>query len=335
MITNILTAIGGIVLVLAFIQSLFWLISKLTNLKSVILGFVSQRIKHKKLEKLAIKSKIEDAINDTVSDLIDELPKGWINKVSIVWVREKSASTIEDNEIILRIKPLESQDFNLVNGVYFFFTQSLFPTTKEVIPNNIQKAAALQFSKRTISNKHPYLIPKFEQEILDEEVLIDSTILNYYSNYDQLDYQGYFSGVLLREVSDVAKKSRYTQIRNQMEEEIESILDHLIDFQNQYGTFHDDWCRFGPVNSYALMLVAKPSHKSVSPYVTRAKERINQGIDRLYVLGCNQERRFVRKVIDSIMKIPEYKLVEMYSLHRDYRGEDNGIGALLINTNKQ
>jgi hypothetical protein len=335
LIKSVLAFVGGLVIFLTLLDLLFNLTPKLSALKSNIWTFFAERTKHKKLEKIAIKSNIETIVNETVNKLSSELPKGWINRASIQWVRDKSASSIENNEIILRIKPFESQDYNLLNGIYFFFTQSLFPTTKEVVPINIRKSAALQISNRTISNNKPYLISKFQEEFLEKEIQEDSSILNYINRFNKIDTQGFFTGIFIREISNVAEISRYTELRITIEKEISEILDHILEFQTKSSRCEDDnWYRIGPTTSFAFMLVARPSHKSMKPYLRRAKERINQNIDRLYVLGCNQEIGFVQEVINSISKIPEYTLEETFTLHKDYRGESNGIGALLINTAK-
>jgi len=329
---SILAVIGGIVLIMTFLDLVFNLTPKLSNIKSNIWDFFAKRVKHKKLEKQAVKSNIETIVNVTVNSLTDELPKNWINRASIQWVRDKSASSIQNNEIILRIKPYESQDYNLINGIYFYFTQALFPTTKEVIPSNIRKSVALQISKRTISRNKPYLIPKFEEEFLEKEIQDDTTILNYFDKYNKIDAQGFFTGIFIREVSAVAELSRYTELRNKIEEEITCILDHIINFQNRLQKADICWNRTGPATSYAFMLVARPTHKSILPYLKRAKENIDNNIDHLYILGCNQEMKFVKDVIYSISRMPEYDLVEIFTLHKDYRGENDGIGALLINT---
>jgi hypothetical protein len=329
---SILAVIGGIVLIMKFLDLVLNLTQKLSNIKSNIWDYFAKRVKHKKLEKQAIKSNIETIVNMTVNSLADELPKGWINRVSIQWVRDKSASSIQNNEIILRIKPYESQDYNLINGIYFYFTQAIFPTTKEVIPSNIRKSVALQISKRTISINKPYLISKFEEEFLEKEIQEDTTILNYFDKYNKIDAQGFFTGIFIREVSAVAEMSRYTELRNKIEEEITCILDHIINFQNRLHKKEPScWNRTGPASSYAFMLVAKPTHKSILPYLKRAKENIDNNIDHLYILGCNQEVKFVKDVINSISRTPEYDLIEIFTLHKDYRGENDGIGALLIN----
>jgi hypothetical protein len=88
------------------------------------------------------------------------------------------------------------------------------------------------------------------------------------------------------------------------------------------------WYRKGEANSYGFLLVAQPFHFSINPYLKRAREHYSNGIERLYVMGANQEKRFVKRVIKRIVNETSYNLLELFELHKDYRGESGGIGAM-------
>lgn len=219
-IKTILAVIGGVVVVLNLFESLFNLFPKFKEIQTKVWTSAAEHFEYKKLQKKAIASNIEGTVNDTVKHLQKELPNGWINKASINWVKSKDIDSIQDGEVILRLKPLSSQDSNFLNGIYYFFSNVLFPNTSEIIPSNIKKATSLQISKRTISNKQPYLTEKFKKELLDEELKKDSSIANYYSKYEEIDRCGYFTGAFVREVDKVAESARYTELRNKIDEEI-------------------------------------------------------------------------------------------------------------------
>lgn len=118
-------------------------------------------------------------------------------------------------------------------------------------------------------------------------------------------------------------------MRNQIDDEIKSVLEYVDDFvKNIHKDSNNGWSRKGPATSCAFLLVAKPSSWSVNPYVYRVAEHLNQGVERIYIMGTNIERRFVKNTISAISKLPSCHLVEIFELHRDYRGDRNGIGAL-------
>ena len=87
------------------------------------------------------------------------------------------------------------------------------------------------------------------------------------------------------------------------------------------------WSRKGPATtSYAFLLVSRPFASSIAPYLNRVRQHLSQGVERIYIMGANQERQFVKRIIFFVKRIifavarmPEYKLIEIFELNRDYR----------------
>ncbi|TSC94500.1 MAG: hypothetical protein CEN87_469 [Parcubacteria group bacterium Licking1014_1] len=141
----------------------------------------------------------------------------------------------------------------------------------------------------------------------------------------------FFTGSFLREIHEIASRSKFKQLRNQINDEIKNVLEHIDDFvKNIHKNSSNGWSRKGPATSYAFLLVAQPFSWSVNPYVNRVKEHLTQGVERIYIMGTNQERKFVKNTISAIAKLPSCNLVEIFELNRDYRGDRNGIGALFV-----
>ena len=333
-IKDILAFIGAAALVLGFFETLFRVVPQLGKLRSKFWNFIARKWRHKRLEKKAIASDIETTVNEVVLELQSELPSGWLNRASIEWVdRDIRDSDFIDGEMILRMRPLEDQDTNLINGVYFFFSKALFPETKEIIPASVRKATALQISRRTINNKKSFLKQKFETSILEPSIKEDPSILEYIERFDGLDRKGFFTGGFLREIHEIATRSRFRELRNKMEEEIKSVLAHIVDFVSNIPKRNNPdwrWSRKGPATSYAFLLVAQPYHGGVGRYVNKAKKHFQEGVDRIYIMGAKQEKNFVKKVISAVAGLPESRLAELFELNRDYRGELSGIGALFV-----
>lgn len=333
---NALMFIGAGALILGFIKILFEIIPKFGRLKSDSERYVAGKLKHKRLVKAAIASDIDTHINEVVSDLQKELPAGWIKKASIEWVKEADETDLDEGELILRIQPLENQDANFLSGVYAFFSRALFPRTKEIIPDNARKAAVLQISHRTISDKKPYLQQRFEDSFLETAVREDPSIAEYLGKYENLDSAGFFTGTFLREIHEIATKARFQELRNRMNQEIDEILIHIEEFiTSLQGATRkkipsERWSRVGPATSYAFLLVARPEHQGTKPYLRQVQKQATQGIERLYVMCAKEQEYFARYVISEIVKLPEYKLVEIFNLNRDYRGTAGGVGALFV-----
>ena len=332
---NTLMIFGALALVLGFLKVLFEIVPKLGRLKTDSWKYIAGKWKHRRFVKNAIASDIETHINEVVADLQKELPTGWIKKASIKWITEASNNDLEEGELILRIQHIENQDQNFLSGVYAFFSKALFPRTKEIIPLNARKAAVLQISHRTISDKKPYLQQSFEDSFLETAVREDASIATYLGRYKRLDQKGFFTGTFLREIHEIATKARFQDLRNKMNQEIDEILNHVEGFITQlesqtHNISSEGWYRVGPATSYAFLLVARPNHQGARPYLNRVQERSTQNIERLYVMGAKEQEPFARYVISEIAKLPRYQLAEVFDLNKDYRGTIGGVGALFV-----
>jgi hypothetical protein len=331
--TQILAIVGGASIILGFIKLLLEVVPRFGKLKTNVYKKLSDSFKYKSLEKRAISSDIENVVNDSVSHLQQELPIGWINKAKIEWVKDETKKDLDEDELILRIKPINDQDRNLMNGIYYYFTKVIFPKVKIVIPADYKKAAVLHLSRRTITNYHPYAISKFEENYLEPAIHKDAQIVQYLDNYQNMDQHGYFTSVYLREATDLAKKIQFSAKRMEINNELDGIINQIITFNKKCGkmpelpdnfwTYKSDSC------SYAFLLVARPKlTRKVNTYVNRAKIHISNNIMNLYILGANREKSFVDKVIREISYNTEYKKIEQFELFKDYRGEPGGVCAL-------
>src|SRR3989344_1396140 len=333
---NILMIVGALALVLGFLKVLFDVVPQLGRLKSNFWKYAAGKLKSRKLIKNAIASDIETHVNEIVADLQNELPAGWIKKAQIKWITEARDSDLEEGEMILRVCPIENQDQNFLTGVYAFFTKALFPRTKEVIPANARKAAVLRIAHRTIAEKKPFLKQSFEDSFLETAVRDDATVATYLGRYDRLDQRGFFTGSFLREIHEIATKARFHDLRNRMNQEIDGVLTHIEGFITKLNSTNGrtiqpgEWYRLGPATSYGFLLVAHPDHRGVGPYLHRGREWVNQGIERLYIMGAKEQEPFARYVISEIAKLPNYQLIETFKVNKDYRGTQGGIGALFV-----
>jgi len=336
-------AIVAVISLYLLIKYLFNIIPQLEALKSDIIKPLAKKFKHKKLIKAAIKSDIRGNVNSTVMTLQNELPKGWCNEMDIKWVEEeKKEDFLNDNEAVIRMRPLDDQDMNFVLATYYYFKKSIFPKIKSVIPDNHLESSALYLSQRLLKTKKEKLIPVFQDNILESVVVKNKDILKYINRYEYIDSRGLFTGTFLREIQEVAKQIRFSSLREIIDKEIEDILTHLEKFikgLKKKGDMPDsNWRKLGPVTKYGLLLIAQPQkvRVGIKQYVNRAKKDLSSGIKRLYIFGTRNEKSFAVKVIHAIDEsIPEYKLIEIFHLFKDYRKRKGGIGALFIVENKK
>ncbi len=331
--TEILAFIGALTILFSFIKLLFELIPHFGWLKTSVYKSLATKIKHRNLEKRAIASNIENVVNESVSHLQGELPLGWVSKARIEWVKEEKQEDLDEDQLILRIRPIEDQDRNLINGIYYYFVKAVFPKVRQIIPMQPKKAAILQLSKRTVTKYHPYSIGLFEDHYLEPAIQKDGNIVHYLDNYETMDNYGFFTSVYLREATEVADKVRFTEQRMEIAAELDGIMAHIATFIKGIKKNPDIpdelWVRKAETYSYAFLLVARPVfRRKVNTYVSKANKHISNRIEKLYVIGADKEKSFVRKVVSAITRWTAYDLSEEFELYKDYRGEPGGVCAM-------
>jgi hypothetical protein len=334
-------AVSFLIIVVLVLSHLSNTIDSLQSIKSKLLIPLANKLKHKKLVKAAIKSDVESGINTVIDDINQEMPKGWVKPLKISWVRKESRETfINEGNIVIKVEPLDKEDRNFVNALYFYSKNCFFPTTKSVIEETQYEATVMQFCRRIVHQSKPSYESAFNDDILEPAILKRKKIPEYMERLEVIDQRGFFTGVFIREVHNIAKLVRFSSKRSSMGSEFSEVLKHLEEFLGELvspevNSISDGkWDRQGSIASYGLILVAHPSKAAsgaIKGYINRVKERSNKNIEHLYVFGATSESEFVKEVVEEIKKDAfGYKLIEEFSLNKDYRGEKGGRGALFI-----
>ena len=317
-------------------------IPKLQQFKAKVLVPLAKRYRHGRRVKAAIKADIESTTNIAILSFGDELPRGWINKMKIDWVENESRDDFfNDGDMVLRLRPLDDQDGNLVRASHAFLQKAFFPRAKNVVPKEHREAAVLFTGRKLMAHRNEHLENLYEDIVLEPAIRSNDRILPIMDRYSTLDSKGFFMGAFLREVQAVAIGARFNStVRGRMREEASALLDHMEDFISRLPKRipADLWSRRGPITNYAFLLVARPENvatQNVDIFVTHARDAVSNDVDRLYVFGAEENRSFAARVVDAIGKqVPEFQIAEKFSLTHDYRGQAGGYAALLVRSEK-
>ncbi len=312
------------------------LIPQIDILRARILLPIAGTYRHRKLVKSAIKSDIRGHVNHEISKFKTYLPAGWASEMDIDWVKmDGPASLVDDDRIIIRIHPVENQDYNFVNAAYHYLKTSFFPKTQAVIPKPHYEASVLHVCRKKAEGRSSASKVTFEDQILEPAIQRHKQIPTYLEDYGYLDSRGFFTGTFLRELHLAATEARFNSGRDNVGADASGMVKHIKDFINAFGT--EDripeaaWKNSGNVTNYAILLVANPDKiaNGINAYVSRAESHFNSGAKRIYVFGSNRESEFANAVIGGISaQVTEIKLIEKYNTPFDYRGEKGGVGAV-------
>ncbi len=293
---------------------------------------ISQHTTIRSLRNKAISSQIDEVLNQTVFELQPYLPKGWLKRARVEWVGSHGPSHFRDGQIIVRIKPSNNSDHNLMRSLWAYFSTSIFPLTQEILPRDFVSAVALAVARTGIEKSHQYLLDEFDKSFLNTAADHDDPIWEYFADCVRLNDYGLLLGPLLREIDAAASSIRFRAERVRISDHIRGVITHMLSFQPfLMGNKRErDWIYQSSSWSYAFILVSRPpeTRPAIESYVRRAETDVQCGIDRLYILGRGDEREFVQDVIRATTSVRGLKGIDIFQLYRDYRGEVNGIGAM-------
>lgn len=329
----ILAILGGLDL---SVRALNWISSLFPRIFSYQLKFlrvVGEIYTISAFRKREIAIHIEETLNQSVFNFQQYLPKGWLKRARINWVRNPQTARISDGEIILRVRPEKNNDLALIRSIWTYFDSALFPDTRDVLPDGLLSGISLAITRAGLGDNHSYLLKTFDDEFLPQIVSERTSILAYFGDCIRLNEYGFLMGPFLREVDHVAAKSRFNSGRDKISEVTRGILDHMLSFQplaNPHKT-DDEWIFQRPFCSYGFLLVSKPPdmRPGIEAYVRRVKQKVQRNVERIYLIGRREEKDFVTDVIESLLSIRELRGIEFFHLFRDYRGDPGGIGAIL------
>ncbi len=308
-----------------------------------LLAPVGKKWKFRGLVRAAVKCDVRGFANKAIRQLAPQLPDGWIPELDINWVdNETRQQFFENGKIVVHVRPLEDQEVNFVSIVHLFLQEALFPRVKMIVPETQRTAAILYFGDRIAAARSERTAEVFGQRIFEPIVGKKKKVLEFFQRYTELDAKGYFSGAFIREIQHVAREVRATRLRDNMSAEMNAALTHLEEFAKGYAKSQLDhvmmpesaWIRNGIMTKYALLLVANPAKAAIDDlgagYVARAQQRYREGVRRLYVFGTAGQRNYAKQVLREIAFKTPYTLEQEFELHRDYRGDAGGLGALFV-----
>ncbi len=329
----ILAILGGLDLSARGPKVLSIVLPRSLSLNARIWRALADKVSEPTFRQRAITSRIEEVLNQTVFALQPYLPRGWLKRAKVNWMGGRVPSRIVEGEVILRINPSADGDHNLMRSLWAYFSTSMFPDTRDIIPTSLISGIALAIARAGIENSHPYLVEKFDNEFLPTAGGSSDPIWEYFADCARLNEYGFLLGPLLREIDFSAKRIRFSIERDRLLEAARGMIGHMLGFQPLLLRTNKptrDWMFKSTCGSYAFILVSRPpsSRPGVEAYVKRAREDAAAGVERIYLIGRGDEREFMHEVIGAITQIRELRGREEFRLFRDYWGNADGIAVL-------
>jgi len=329
----VLAIFGGLDLASRGFAILVNAIPRLLSFKSRAWNFIADSYSIPTFRRRAIATRVEEVLNQTAFNLQQHLPKGWVKRARIRWVRAADSPKLQSGDVVLRVRPDADPDRNLMRSLWLYFCGVIFPDVRDIVPGDVVGAVALAITRAGLENNHPYLVKEFDEQFLPAVTSGRQSMVDCFADCVRLNDFGLLMGPFVREVDYAAANSRFGAQRPMLSDAVSGILAHMLAFQPllRLKKPAEEWSYLGPCAAYGFLLVSKPPviRPGVEAYVRRARAVVEKGVRRIYVIGRREERDFVLAVVTALLEIRELKGLELFPLFRDYRGEPNGVGALV------
>lgn len=330
----ILAIFGGVDLAWRGVSLLSSAFPKLLSAQARLWRGASDTFAIAAFKRKAIATQIEEVLNQSAYELQPYLPKGWVRRAKINWVRSGQEAFLGDGDIVLRIRPDADNNRSLMQSLWIYFQRALFPEAQGLLPEALLSGAALAVSRAALEKSHSYLLDSFDKTFLEGLGEDKAEVLEKFSDCVRLNDYGLLMGPFVRELDYAVQSLRFRADKKRVVETADAILTHLLSFQPLLRMPikpEDEWALKAEGTSYGIILVSRPPEfrPNVEAYVKRAQAHVQNGVLRIYVIGRYEERDFVHAVVKALLSIRELKGTELFALFRDYRGDEGGVGALL------
>lgn len=325
----ILTILGGIAVAYEGFRILSRFFGPLRRFNALLLDFASDYVKVAAFRKKALSYRMEDVLNQSAYPLGHFLPDRWIKRAKIEWVRKSKRSVLRGGDIVLRIAPSKSIEISLMSAMWHYFGTIIFPDNSDILPRKFLSGVSLAIARSSLANTHQHLTCEFDAKFVKEAAENQYLDLGVYADCVRLNEIGLLMGPLVREIDRAAVMLKLEGRTEEIQQTIQSVIDHLLQFQPvvRWELDREDWACHTAHGAYAIMLVSRPPETRAKPqaYVDRAKQALDQGIERIYIVGRMEEKQFFDTVIRQILSLREMKGLDRFKLIRDYRGDPGGI----------
>lgn len=301
-----------------------------SKINAKILIPIASKIKLSFLQRAAIKNDIQGKVNSVIKVISNEIPKQRIKPIEIEWVKNTSVETfIKDNKILVRIRPLENQEDNLLNVTQPFLESILIPKCLLLI-QDVQRKAIIYFTTKSVIKDNESLLNRFHDNYYLPACKNYKSLEEYFRKIEFTYNRGLFFSVGITAIEAAAEKNKF--VKTNLGSDFAQILNHLVAFienLNKLGAERNDtvWSFFGSGISYGLLLVARPKNAKewkVNLYIKRAEEKLKT-CDILFVAFSHQEKNFGDHVAKCMENQLNINLIDELETAFDYRGAFNGI----------
>jgi|GEM_PF-1502760 len=273
-----------------------WLAKLLRLLSFIGINFKRQLVKHE----------IQGAINSYVKTLSDHADIDAVG-AKIKWAGRDGDDEVrwDNDKVVLVMRDKGQQQRNYVHAAYLFTSTTLLKNVKKHLSKRQGQSLDLYTTGKIIEEHDQAAFDYFVTDIF-EPLLQDEKINDMVEAFRDIDTSGYYTNVLLRELSYLGHKVIFSRDRTAVYEEVHNLIDFLRTFAlREVGdmTTSDEFV--GKFLRCSIKIVAMASTRergNTAAPSDRICRAFSKGIENVYVIGPHPEGKdFMVRVCGIVM----------------------------------
>jgi len=250
-----------------------------------------------------------ETINDETANLLPEADLEWVtgNKVQSFFDEYKG-------KVIIRLNRSKDREKNLAKAILLQVSGGVIPVTRMYINKELNTSIDFTLVKKILlaQNEHESY-RYFMNEIMVPE-LEDEKILSYLESIEEIDNEGLFTRLFLRELNElpVIDGLRFTN-NVEIQRDIDSFFKYTKVVANREPFEHIPLDYEGTIIKTSVIIIAlkeKMSAQGMRPYIRRALLNRKRGHEIIFLLSYNHAIEFARDIIRVLTDRHGMKLIE-------------------------
>jgi len=288
----------------------------------------------KALRKHSIRSDVEGPCTKALKRIAKELPDVDIPALGIKWVNEDNLETaLKEGKAIVKLKFEDNPTKNIVKATSLYVKDAFLKHTKPYINDQFRKALDISVTKKIllkIEKNNSNILSTF----IDENSSESTDVFERCEVIEEIDDNGLFTRVLLRELDLFGKKLHGRTIKEEYKKE----SDEFLQFVNQISIreFDDDTpLAFSrQILKVGIVLVAKEetfTNYGIKPYLRRIKLGMSKGIESFYLLARGNSVSILKEVAAQLLGTGNFVLINKPKEYHDSKNRSAICYCLRIN----
>lgn len=263
-------------------------------------------------KKKAVAKEVRGRIIELSKSISKEIDGVMPYDLTIKWVKETNRETFFNNgQIIIRMNEKENNTKNISYAVHQYVTNGLLPRAKRYIDPKIIKTTDLAVMRKLIVKGYPEIFDYFCEEYIDPVIKDDNEIEEYLKQIIDLDNNGMFVQVLLREYIDKTNSIFPKEPDDSLKAESKEFLRFLYTITSKEKDENVPLRFKGAHFNVGIIIVAKVEtlgNLGYAPYLKRIFDSVEKGTETIYLFAISGIKTEIARNIANIAEEREFRI---------------------------